>query len=911
MADKSAIQECRDQLFLDRADGIYLSNLTANLGFDRPQFGFSDDAIWRAIVRRCANDYRQIANVFRDILTIWFGPKNTVATVLAADASAGDTQITLQDATRIPQRGTLVIDEGLINEETITYTFRDPKTGAVDLATALTYAHVYPNQNYTNYLMEDEAATTTVLQLEETQFFPGSGVLLIDAGGADEETKNFSSNDTSLKQLTLTAGLTNDQIGPKASPICTALDSFQASQQVVFVTDSSKFPEEGLILVQEDNTAGTPSQIVRFLDNNTTSNILTLAEKLTGSYTTATVTLLNPGASITLAQVQVKGIGWEIFETDQNVLKIYLPTNITENRLIDASYLHDVITTLGGPPTLDGAANIGDTSITVSDASNFPDGGAISINSGAETIGYGRIDRFEARLNGDYVATNTSIFVDQVKHYIDAQDLTKELIIGYGTGSEEVVAWSSINEVTNEITLAAGLTNGHSSAALVKLNSPEVIHLSRALTSAHSSGVTVEMFEDAYSGTDLAIGDPTVATATSEKRFQGPYLYSPTDRAPRNVRTTLAESLAGPTTLIQTQRPGYTALEVDDATLFETSGVFGVKVHKGVSNGETLDVTGIQTRRGMTGITINSVVSVDDTIITLSSTASPFPNAKGFRIIIDRGNANEEVLWVEEVLTGTTISTTPATKTHAVSDTVEILADIIILSEAVIYEHTGKVLWDQRLNLLFTEFSADEQINVVEELRSYITVTSAASLTANGGYVILNFAKEKNLVESRLTADSASGVGTLTVEDASLFPTTYNYYVIVGPGAGRTVAGDFGTEILKVTGIAGNVITFDGNTRFAHMKNEWIQYVPGDEEILSYSSTTTGGPERLNFSTPIALENQHNILENVVLSDSLSTPNDEGTDYPFYLPSSWEERLEWLFDKVRAAGVQVIVINDR
>jgi hypothetical protein len=113
---KSAIREVRDQLFLDHADGEYLSHVTANIGLPRPLFGFHDDSIWRAIARRIALDYRQIENCFADLLEVYFGPRITKTSVLSANASIGDEEIYIADQItdrRLPQRGTLVIDETL------------------------------------------------------------------------------------------------------------------------------------------------------------------------------------------------------------------------------------------------------------------------------------------------------------------------------------------------------------------------------------------------------------------------------------------------------------------------------------------------------------------------------------------------------------------------------------------------------------------------------------------------------------------------------------------------------------------------------------------------------------------------------------------------------------------------------
>ena len=86
MATSSAINETRNQLFLDRAEGKYLSRISSNLGLARPPFGFNNDAVWRAVVRRLALDYRQVIGLFHDLLTNIFGPQVTAASVLSEDA---------------------------------------------------------------------------------------------------------------------------------------------------------------------------------------------------------------------------------------------------------------------------------------------------------------------------------------------------------------------------------------------------------------------------------------------------------------------------------------------------------------------------------------------------------------------------------------------------------------------------------------------------------------------------------------------------------------------------------------------------------------------------------------------------------------------------------------------------------
>lgn len=185
---KSAIREARDQLFLDRADGEFLSAVTSNIGLDRPLFGFASDDVWRAIVRRIALDYKQVLPVFHDLLSVIFGPQVSMSTVLLEDASIGDETIRLADnGLALPQRGTVILDAGLATEETVEYDFRDPRTGEVELEVALTQDHSALITSGSGFLAAPAAAGAGNVVVEDALQFPdpssvGNYPLLIDAG---------------------------------------------------------------------------------------------------------------------------------------------------------------------------------------------------------------------------------------------------------------------------------------------------------------------------------------------------------------------------------------------------------------------------------------------------------------------------------------------------------------------------------------------------------------------------------------------------------------------------------------------------------------------------------------------------------------------------------------------------------
>ncbi|MHA2068696.1 MAG: hypothetical protein ACXABY_30400, partial [Candidatus Thorarchaeota archaeon] len=409
---KSVIQEMRDQLFLDRADGEFLTVISSNLGINRPNFGFANDDLWRAIVRRLALDTKQIETCFRDLLTLIFGPQVTVATVLEQNVAVGDEELFVEDRLVIPQLGTLVLDEGAATTETIEYSFRDPRDGSVLLVSAAANAYTAIGSTAKSYLVADASSTDTVIIVRDSNDFPTTGfpyVLLLDPGSNEEVVQatgnvtgtgdsfafadpivtltdagaafttsmingliqiagaTSSANDgifritgvpggtsiafqnpngvaeaftgtwTVLNAFVVSA-LVNNHSGPVVSFATSGFSAVSDSGSVITLDDTSNFPAEGVVRIQEDG--GATSEDAIYTANDLSANQLQLRNKLLNTYTNAEVTLLREQSSVELAQVQVKGAGWDIFQTEPRVVRIFIPEALDENRLVDATYLH-------------------------------------------------------------------------------------------------------------------------------------------------------------------------------------------------------------------------------------------------------------------------------------------------------------------------------------------------------------------------------------------------------------------------------------------------------------------------------------------------------------------------------------------------------------------------------------------
>jgi hypothetical protein len=444
----------------------------------------------------------------------------------------------------------------------------------------------------------------------------------------------------------------------------------------------------------------------------------------------------------------------------------------------------------------------------------------------------------------------------------------------------------------------------------VEVSDPDVLHLARGLANAHIATETVALDEDEYAGTDLEIGDPTVATARPD-RYQGPYVFSPGDDLAESVETTLDENLAGPAKLLMTQQPPRRSLEVRDASLFDSTGQFDIRVGKGKASNETIDVAGVTLRRDVTGLTINSNTTFPQTTLRLSAVTN-LPTTSGYRILIDKGNSNEEIIifsQLNSVAPTTDIDLEVATtKDHSIGETVELLADVFELSENITYTQPGLIPFTQRTTVLPGPMTDADRIVEIEELRDYIDLASAASFPPAGGTVIINFGRRVVPVSSRFIVASAPTDTTLELEDTSGFPTSgYPYFVEIGVD----------TKEVEYIGVSNNntttnILTIASGVLFDHEIGEHVRYNPGTAKVLSYQTAVTGTPERLTFDPVISIGESHLIAEPVHLSSvPLGLPGQLGSDYPFYLPSNWADRLKTIFDLGRAAGVEIVVIEDK
>lgn len=920
---KSAIQEARDQLFLNHAVNEYLTAVTTNLGIKRPKYGMANDDLWRAVVRRIALDTRQVLGVFVDVLTLLFGPRISVCTSLNVDALIDDFYLTLKDSERIPQLGTMIIDPGLPTEETIVYGFRDPYDHKVRISQIVTQDHVALKNNESQFLKVAASATDTLITLTNTEYFPvapGTDIpLLIDAGSPNEELVLMSNNNTVTGELTVSP-LLYDHPGLIMTPYAVGLLAVSPALEVLTLTETQNLPDKGFLEITEDG--GATTETVEFVSVDFLAHQVYLKNPLVNVYAAATVTLLKTACSVQVAQVLVRGVPWDIFQTDPNHLQIFIPEILNVARLVDAWYLHDRI--VGAIPTTTVAVNAtaGDTDIFLAlPVDTFPSAGILELDPAGpdeERISYSLIENFSSPLLASHGTGipigSTELFVENAQHIAEYLALTHNTnaMIDRG-GADDAVVIESIDVARNIITLTAltPTTALHAEGTIFEIGDRRRFILSRPLVNNHVIGQTANLFRVQYPATTLESGQ---INSVDPERYQGKYSYAPLGLSYRNAYTTLVDELAGPQPLQVSQFAGNSVLEVADASRFNLGDFQDVRVSRGLAGDETVLIQGIYLKRNATGIQLTGgPYAPGDTVLTITPGAG-IPddpdNALGYRIYIDRFSATvgslAEVVYVlyYNIATNTIILRDGLAYSHAATDNVFLLADLI-KTDQLNFSHNG-IYRDEHSTRLLPEICEDwdtrdtvsqnfNRVGSVEEVRSYINVVDHTPFL-NLDQAILNFGTTQIPHQTELVSNFSATSLAVDVVNGAAFPAA-NFYVRIGKNT-------WNEEVHFVLARAGNTLIIPDGLFYNHRAFEIVELMGGNTEVISYSSASAN---RLHFSRGFTATRDHMAGETVMPKDLVMTPSPYGKDFAPYLLMTLLERYRWLFDEIRAAGVQVSI----
>ena len=814
---------------------------------------------------------------------------------------------------------TVILGRGTPAEEVLAIENVDRASRTLTLETPPTNTHLYARPtNIYEELVRDVYLPSSFVLLEDTTQFPAEGVIRLEPTNTFEVASDVTP--ATNRVITVAAGTFVEDSMAGFEVVFTSGTSIGRRRRIISNTSDS-------ITVDRDWPVAGPLvgddfrifPIVGYSSNVQASgqlNLLTTLD-LNTSVTTwdipdnSKVELLEAQATVSLAPVKCPGSTWEIAQVTPGLVEIIIPDELgSDNDLRSASYLH-VADESWTPVSSIGVTPAQSTSMRVSQADHFPRSGTIDLV--AEQISY----TFPVALllnslsPGDttVVLSNTELFGSG-----------GYLILDPGTSSEEILEFNVNDLGTDTITLLDPVQLFHKPRTHVR--SATQLVFSRPLSGGYAPGSPVAFYAPVYAGTDVIQGRPDVVSGT----WQGPYMYELGTPAPTGLsaQTVVDSAIApGPLVLSMTQEVSATAVEVEDATaVFDyhrNNGDFPIVVGSNVGASETTRVDSVALR-SRTYTTTTANIGIGDLLITVADFGSvpqggEFPDALGYRIVVNEaedGGEEREVFRVVGRSGSSFVIESPATKAHTFPKTVRLVRDVIETDTVLLLNHDGLVPWVERSTA--TESTAgrayfpvldETAYSTVEQIAPQIDTISlddATGLDPSEGRVILNFGVSSLPVESTLTSLTAPLSTVLTVADGSQFPEYYPYVITVGKGR-RYVE-----RLLVTDKPAANQLEVEIGTLYEHAAGEVIEFEPGYTEVLEYDDINANN---LGFSTDIMLNYTHYPSEAVIDSSVDSEPRDTGYDYPFRMPDALLTRLEYLIETIRAAGIEVVLIEAR
>lgn len=964
---QSKIAELRDQLSLDFADGKYLNVVSSNLGLSRPPFGFSDD-VWRAVVKAIALQYKQVNSQFEAVLEVVLGPKETQVSSFSEVVEAGARRARLVSTEGFPQTGTVVVDEGLPTEETLEYTYIDRTTNTIYFNSACLFQHEAISAVFETGISVPVTAGSVELPVYSVSGFPDPvslGVnypVVIGRGTADEYVDHVVAvSSEPQKMLTLQSGTLVAVEGPTATTgVLVTLEPLQSQEDSYYLTfeDVSALPKQAGCLqadldVLYTATGGTTTSvtvtgplpansaltgyIVRFSGNVTaaltnrvgyiTSNNSTdllfdntlaaapaagdqfslianfqysevlpndqavlLRSELPGLYTFAPstkFTLVRPVTTVSVAQVQVKSGNWDVFQSDQNHVEILIPTDFLVHGPRSASYIRETGQHTGSS-TANASRSIGDETLSVASTSSFPLVGVLEHVPGGFRYAYCVPHTWtQAKaLAGATVLVvgDTSLFPSSgtarvggstmIYTVLSATELTVPALVSD-------VPENTLVRQENVFVLAKGLE--------ASVASPDIV----ASHTAYDSG-------DYWNDVDV---------------WPGPYVWD-FDTEPHEKPTvpnnTLTAVVCGTSKLQVDKFAGDSVLEVENASDFPTAVPYSVRVGENSGNVEDLSVQQISFK-SRTHTTLAAASLIGDSYLTVTSLSGPsgpghtFPNASKYRVAVYSSPTSVQILTVVGTATGPNrlLLESPLTVPFTGTEAVVLLADLLTVSPAISDDHLGLTPW-AGANSFYPPESQHHTADFVRPLYSSVSLSlSPVDFSTDGASMVVNFGNRILSDSQRLTSSATAGTASLVVADSTGFPTTYPYTVTVGVGLGPLYQDRF-TVSNNNTGTG--TLTLSHNLKWTYPAGTVISFTPGPEERIRYTSRSGSS---LNFSAFALFNHTHYVMEHVAPTVGTGFPRTNGYDFPLRLPVSLEDRLRFLVDLVRAAGIKVSFVSKR
>lgn len=964
---QSSIAELRDQLCLDFADGRYLNVVSSNLGIQRPPFGFSDD-VWRALVKTISLQYKQVVTKFDDILEIILGPRVTQCSSFALPCSSGDKRAVLVGTAQFPQVGTMVIDEGLPTEETIEYCYIDRYTNTVYFSTPLLFSHIAVNAEWETGVIGPVDALEITRTVLDNSGFPDPVALgqtytvNIGRGTQYEYVDEFQSSvPAPSRQVVFTNGAPIAHPGLSTSPADFVLMSALATQVNVYyltMQDVDALPETLGVLSGDVQgtlaaTGGTVTTVVvagplpitapysgfsiRFTGNITPGlagrvgyvatndintfylyNTLPAAPAAGDTFTLISnfeyiralesdnsvlmrqelpdlrlfaasnkFSVMVPKTTVTVAQVQVKAGGWDIIQSDGDHVEILLPSDLLDNDLRSASYIRDAGS---GVSVSDAARVVGDTNASVVSTNGMPLIGVLEQLPGAIRYTYYNP---HAWISTEALAGATQITVNDTSLFPS----------GGGTiriNGVTLVAYTVIDDTTLGVApLPVAVERG------MLVREEKIWRFAKPLTAAIGIGDTLSFYINYNSGDIWDVADV----------WPGPYMWDlaaaihKQQTVPNNSADTY---LSGPTRFSVDRVAGNSVLEVEDASAFSLAVPYDILVGENSGNRETLSLQQVSLKH-RTHTTVSALTPILSTSIPVTSLSGPlapahqFPNAGPYRVAIWSSPTTVEVVEVISTGPGPVLNlSAPTTAAHVLGERVVLLSDLLRVAPTMADDHFGVISSVDR----FDFYGAETQSVAADTVRPlYETVTldlAGTDFPVTGGAAVLNFGDAVNDADTTVAVAFGPGTTIISCADTSAFPNS-NYPYIVKLGVGY---GPLYEERVHVTNnnIGLGQLTLSHSTRWGYAVGTPVSFEAGPEENFSYTSRAGS---ILSISPYLVIENTHQSVELLAPTVGTGYPRRNGFDFPLRLPITIEDRIRFVIDLVRAAGVLVTFISRR
>jgi hypothetical protein len=701
-------------------------------------------------------------------------------------------------------------------------------------------------------------------------------------------------------------------------------------------------------------------QYIRATEDNTVLRKMELPD-LRRFPASSQFSLIQPTTTVAIAQIQVKGVGWEVIQSDPDHVEILLPPALLESDLRSASYIRDALLTAGSSTTSSAAA-IGDTVVYLTNNATF----SVTGTALDSTV-------------SDYFAYTIPNTVVDIDYPIGATSISVESTASFpATGNLRYGASTTTYLVAGPTTLTVG-------ALPAALRQGTIVRDTNAMILGHPLAFTVGAGDTVVFHPDYDDGNYMLTEAV----WPGPYVWSLFDYAHKketigNIHA--STTLAGPTFLSIDKPVNSSILEVEDASAFSTTVPYNILVGENSGNVETLAVQQLSLK-SRTYNTLSGPVAPGAAALPLTATTGPvgpahtFPNAGPYRVVVSPFTASAEVVEVASI-TGTTLNLTLGTVTansHLSSARVVLLSDLLRVSPATGDDHAGNIAQADRFKLYAPITGTGD---LVRPIYTSITVTNGTDFATTNGEAVINFGKSVVNTSTTISLFSSPGGAPILLAananpgDFSIrptvmgsFPSTFPYYVtlvdgitneqilvtskdatflytatpvvntyLAGPGT-VAITNTFGTlgltdtskfptsgypyvvyvdvgggplleEALHVTNnnTGTNTLTLSHIPVFTHVVGRRVDFRSGKQEQIEY---TTRVGTTLSFASYLLIDNTHYLMEGIAPTVGTGHPRVNGYDFPFRLPLSLADKIKSILDLIRAAGVKLTFIDSK